>query len=262
MHKLLVAACVAACVPTLVSAQTTTSSQTQSTPRTQTPFPAPAKWFGHFHVGAQAGSQDLSRNSTFTLYDEPATFETDQSAGGGGLIDIGGAARLYENYGVGISYAQFGSSGDSTFRTSLPHPLFFDQPRTADGSTNLDHDERAVHIQALWFIPFTDKVDFTVGIGPSFFTVEQGFTRSIAFSENPPDFTSVTIDEIEVVNVKESGVGFNLGGTMSYAITPRIGASVMARYARGSLRFALSSEQSVEGHAGGFQIGAGVGVRF
>jgi hypothetical protein len=260
MHKLLVAALLAASVPTVLSAQTSTPSQTQPTPASA--YPAPAKWFVHFHVGAQAGSQDLSRTIDFSLYDEPATFATDQSAKGGGLIDIGGAARLYGDYGIGISYAQFGSSDDASFTGSLPHPLFFDQPRAFSGSASADHDERAVHVQALWFIPFTDKVDFTVGIGPSFFTVEQGFARGIEFSENPPDFTSVTVDNVDVVTVKESGVGFNLGGTMSYAITPRIGASVMVRYARGSLTFALSPEQSVEGHAGGFQIGAGVGVRF
>jgi hypothetical protein len=261
MRKFLVAALMA-CVPTILSAQTPTQSKPQPTPQTPGSYPAPAKWFAHVHLGAQAGSTDLSRSTTFTLYDEPATFETDQSAGGGGLIDIGGAGRLYRNYGIGVSYTQFGSSDDATFSGSLPHPLFFDQPRNFSGSAAVDHDERAVHIQALWFIPFTEKIDFTVGIGPSFFTVEQGFTRGIEFGENPPDFTSVTIDTIDTVDVEESGVGFNLGGTMTYAITPRIGASALLRYSRGSLTFNLGSGQTVEGHAGGFQIGVGVGVRF
>jgi hypothetical protein len=261
MHKLLVAAVLAASVPTVLSAQTPTRSQTQPRPAASG-YPAPAKYFVHFHGGAQAGSQDLSRTTDFNLYDESARFETDQSAGGGGLIDIGGAARLYENYGIGVSYAQFGSSGDASFTGSLPHPLFFDQPRNFSGSAPVDHDERALHFQALWFIPFTDKVDFTVGIGPSFFTVEQGFARGIEFGENPPDFTSVTIDTIDTVDVKEAGVGFNLGGTMTYAITPRIGASALLRYSRGSLTFDLGSGQTVEGHAGGFQLGVGVGVRF
>jgi hypothetical protein len=49
---------------------------------------------------------------------------------------------------------------------------------------------------------------------------------------------------------------------MTYAITRRIGASVMMRYAWGSLTFKLNDTESVEGNAGGFQIGAGIGVRF
>ena len=262
MRKSLVAALLAACVPTILSAQTPTPSQTKTATPTQSPYPAPAKYFVHLHAGAQAGSQDMSRRTDFSLYDETATFEGDQESGGGGLIDFGGAARLYRNYGVGISYAQFGSSGDSSFSGSLPHPLFYDQPRSFNGSAAVDHEERAVHIQALWFIPFTDKVDFTVGIGPSFFTVEQGFARSFEFGETPPDFSSVTIDTVEVVTAKESGVGFNLGGSMTYAITPRIGASAMMRYSHGSLTFGLGSGQTVEGDAGGFQLGVGVGLRF
>lgn len=261
MRKYLVAALLAASVPTVLSAQTT-QPKPQPATRTQSPYPAPAKWFVHVHAGAQAGGHDMSRSTNFQLYDETATFEADQSSGGGGLLDIGGAARLYRDYGVGISYAQYGSSGDADFSGSLPHPDIYDQPRTFNGTAGVDHDERAVHIQALWFIPFTDKVDFTVGAGPSFFTVEQGFARSIEFGENPPDFTSVTIDRVEVVDVKESGVGFNFGAGMTYAITPRIGASAMLRYSRGSLTFGLGSGQSVEGNAGGFQLGAGVGLRF
>ena len=262
MRKSLVAALLAACVPTVLSAQTPTPSQTKPATRTQSPYPAPAKYFVHLHGGAQAGSQDMSRTTDFTLYDEAARFESDQESGGGGLIDIGGAARLYRNYGVGISYAQFGSSGDAAFSGSLPHPLFYDQPRSFSGSAAVEHKERAVHVQALWFIPFTDKVDFTVGLGPSFFTAEQGFARSFEFGETPPDFSSVTIDTVEVVTAKESGVGFNLGGSMTYAINPRIGASAMMRYSRGSLNFGLGSGQTVEGDAGGFQIGVGIGYRF
>jgi hypothetical protein len=255
--------------PTFVAAQTSSTPQTQKTTQkpNPSPYPEPAKWFVNFHAGAQVGSEDMSRNSTFTLYDEPATFETDQDADGGFLLDVGGAARLYRNkYGIGVSFASFQSSNDSTFRGTLPHPLFFDQPRNFEGSASAEHKERALHIQALWFIPYTDKVDFTVGIGPSFFSVEQGFARSISFSEVPPDFTSVTIDAVDIVNVKESGVGFNLGATMSYAITRRygaeFGADVMLRYSHGSLKFGLGEGQTVEAGVGGFQFGVGVGARF
>ena len=42
--------------------------------------------------------------------------------------------------------------------------------------------------------------------------VEQGFVRGITFSEAPPAFTSVTIDTVDTAAIKESGVGFNVGG--------------------------------------------------
>lgn len=258
------AAALAATSPVVLSAQTpSTPTQTQpANPTAAVAYPKPAKWFVNLHGGAQVGSQDADRTSPFTLYDEPATFESRQLINGGGLIDIGGAARLYRNYGVGISYAAFESTNDVQFSGSLPHPLLFDRPRSFNGTSAADHKERGVHVQALWFIPFTDKIDFTVGVGPSFFTVEQGFVRGITFSENPPDFTSVTIDTTDTATIKESGVGFNVGGNMTYAITRLIGASAMVRYTRGSLTFNLAEGQTADLDAGGFQFGIGIGVRF
>jgi hypothetical protein len=256
----LLAAMLAASIPSLVAAQTPAKTQTKPQPRS--PYPEPAKWFVHLHGGGQPGSQDLTSATDFDLYDERAHFETAQEADGGGFLDIGGAVRLYKNYGAGISYAGFSSSGTANYSGSLPHPLIFDQPRAFNGSESVRHKERGVHLQAVWFIPYTDKIDFTVGIGPSFFSVEQGFVRGFGFSENPPDFNNVTIDSVDVVTVKESGVGINFGATGTYAITSRIGASVMLRYAHGSLTFRLGEGQTVDADAGGFQLGAGVAVRF
>lgn len=258
----LLAAAMAACVPTSISAQTPNPTPPPAQTRVQPPYPAPARWFVNIHGGAQVGSQDLNSAADFSLYEEPARFETQQTTNGGGLLDIGGAGRLYRNYGLGISYAQFESTNDASFSGSLPHPEFFDQPRAFSGTAPADHKERVVHIQALWFIPFTDKIEFTVGAGPSFFTVEQGLARGIVFSENPPEYTAVTIDSVDLVTVKESGVGFNLGANMFYTITRRIGASAMLRYTRGSLTFSLGEGQTADGKAGGFQFGAGVAVRF
>jgi hypothetical protein len=256
----LLAAVLAATIPSSLAAQTKTPSQTK--PKPPSPYPEPARWFVHLHGGGQPGSQDVSHATDFDLYDERAHFETMQNIDGGGFLDIGGAVRLYENYGASISYAGFSSAGAVNYSGSLPHPEVFDRPRSFNGSATVEHKERGVHLQAVWFIPYTDKIDFTVGIGPSFFSAEQGFVRGFTFSENPPDFNTVTIDSVDVVNVKESGVGFNFGATGTYAITSYIGASVMLRYARASLTFNVGDGQTADVDAGGFQLGAGVGVRF
>ena len=269
MHRCIVlSAFMAVCSPTLAAAQTPNPPKSQPTQKpAPSAFPPPPKWLATFHVGAQLGSQDLARNTTFTLYEEPATFQTDQQADGGFLLDVGGAGRLYrDKYGIGVSFTAFQSSNDSTYQVSLPHPLLFDQPRNVNGGVTTDHKERELHVQALWFIPYTDKIDFTVGIGPSFFWVDQGFARSIAFTENPPDFATVTVDSVDVVDVSASAVGFNIGATMSYEIARRygadFGADVMLRYSHGSLNFNLGEGQTVHSHAGGFQFGVGIGVRF
>ena len=141
--------------PTFLIAQTPSQPAKPTTQKpAATAFPPLPKWYVNFHAGAHLGSADLSRTSDFTIYDEQATFQTDHKADGGFLLDVGGAGRLYrDKYGIGLSFASFQSSNDSTFQASLPHPLLFDQPRNVSGGAPTDHKERALHIQALWFVP-------------------------------------------------------------------------------------------------------------
>jgi hypothetical protein len=211
----------------------------------------------------QPGSQDLDRTTTFTLYDENAEVTTAQKIQGGGVFDIGAAYRIRKNIGLGVSYSFMRSVDPGTITGSLPHPIFFDQPRTFSTITgDLVHKEHVVHVQAIYYIPFVDKVDFSVFAGPSFFTVTQGFARGVTFSEQPPDFRAVTIDTIDTVEVDKSGVGFNIGAEGTYAITRMIGAGAMVRYTRASLDFDLGEGQTAAVKAGNFQLGAGLRLRF
>jgi hypothetical protein len=260
----ILAAVLAACSPTLVQAQ----PQAAQTPA-QTPSQSPmalsqdAKWFVGLSGGGLAGGNDFSRNVQFELYAEQAQFTSDQNVRGGGFLDLFGAARLTRAFGAGIAYSRHGSDGGATFSGTLPHPLESDTPRPFAGTADeLDHNEQAVHLSAIWFVPFTDKVDFQLSAGPSIFNVEQALVRGFSFSENPPDFTDITIDAVDIVSVKESGAGFHFGADMTYALTSYLGAGAMLRFSRGSLTLDLGNGESVDVDAGGFQFGVGVRARF
>ena len=162
-----------------------------------------------------------------------------------------------------MAYDFVSNSGDGTVSGSLPHPQVFDQPRTFTASADdLAHSENAFHFQAVWFVPFTDKVDFTISGGPSVFNVKQELIRGVTFSEIPPNFTSVTIDSVEVVELRDSAWGFNIGADMTYALTPSIGVGALIRYSHGTVEFNVSDTQTADVTAGGFQIGGGVRFKF
>ncbi len=72
----------------------------------------------------------------------------------------------------------------------------------------------------------------------------------------------MTVDSVDVVNVKESSVGFNLGMDVTYSFTPTIGAGAMLRFTHSSQDFTVAEGQSTSLDVGGFQIGAGVRLRF
>jgi opacity protein-like surface antigen len=211
----------------------------------------------------QPASQDINRTTTFDLYGEQAEVTTAQEVTGGGLLDIGAMYRVRGNFGIGAAYTMMTSDSTGSISGRLPHPLFFDQPRAFDVAVpTLEHDEQALHVNAVWFIPFVEKVDFAVFAGPSFFAVKQGLARGVTFSENPPEFNTVTIDTVDTATVEESAVGFNIGADGSYAVTPNIAVGVLLRYTRASVDMPLAEGATAEVKAGNFQIGAGVRFRF
>ncbi len=225
--------------------------------------PLGGKVYVSVNFGIQVGDNNLERTSTFDLYDETAEVNINQTINSGAFIEFGGAYKVRGNLGVGLAYSFLSNKGEGTIDGTLPHPQFFDSPRTFSASADdLAHTEQAVHFQAVWFVPFTDKVDFAISGGPSLFNVKQALIRSVAFSENPPAFTSVTIDSIDIIELRDSGWGFNIGADMTYALTPSIGVGALVRYTHGTIEFNLSDTQTADVTAGGFQLGGGVRLRF
>jgi len=213
--------------------------------------------------GVQPVSQDVGRSTTFVLYDESVTVETAQTINSGGLFDVGAALRISGRFGLGVAYSQMQSTGSATISGTLPHPLFFDRPRPlsapADG---LDHREQAVHVQALFLVPFVEKVDFVLSAGPSFFKTHQDFARGVSFSEVPPDFTSVTIDAVDIATYAKNSVGFNVGVDATYMVSRMFGVGAMVRYTRSPVTFELGEGQTAALKSGNIQLGAGLRLRF
>ncbi|MBA2302750.1 MAG: outer membrane beta-barrel protein [Acidobacteria bacterium] len=240
------------------------AAQSQSPPGVQ-PLAGRATVF--LNGGLQIASQDLTRSSTFSLYDEEARLDIAQNdIEGGGFVEIGGSYRFLDQIGAGLSFMSVDSKGDATVDGSIPHPLEFDLFRQITGSeSNLRHKETAVHLFATYHMPLTEKIDLTFSAGPSFFNISQDFVRSITFSEAPP-FTSVTLDGVERTTIKKNGVGFNIGADATYGLTRfmgfDLGVGAMARYTRGGADFDVTDGESVNVKGGGFQIGGGVRVRF
>jgi outer membrane protein with beta-barrel domain len=213
----------------------------------------------HFNVGAQTGSGDLSQTFTPLIYDEPATINVAQTVDTGALIDIGGSYMVHGDFGVGLSYTHTSGDGDAAITGQIPHPLVADQPRSASATaTGLNHSENAAHISALYRFAATPKVDVTVGLGPTFFSVSQDLVPTVDVTEGP----SGPVITPRVVEGSDSAVGVNISADVTYMVTDMIGAGVLLRYAKSTAEVSADGSQSVDVDAGGFQFGVGVRVRF
>lgn len=251
------AACaLALCViPTGAAAQTTT--------------PLGGRLIVSINAAGQPGTDNLTSSRSFEAYPglegpgETATVVTEQEIKTGNrLIDFGAAYRVNGPFGVGVAFTSFSTARGATMQGSLPHPLLFNQHRAFTLSIpELEHKQRAVHLQAVAFIPFIENVDFMVSAGPTFFTVTQGFATFSDFSEVGLPFTDVNITHT-VSTRKESTVGFNVGADAMYSITRMIGLGGMVRYTRGTVDFNIADGQTVSLKAGNVQAGAGLRIRF
>ena len=104
----------------------------------------------------------------------------------------------------------------------MPHPFFFNQPRTVTGEFDGDRSETAVHIQAKWLVPVNNKMLVTIFGGPSFFSIEQDIVSDFEYSESYP-FDTATFTRAIAASQSESAVGVNVGGDVAYFFTPNVG---------------------------------------
>jgi Outer membrane protein beta-barrel domain len=236
---------------TLVMAMLIAAAAADASAQTQPP-PA-GLGFVNLNFGAQPSSRDFGTSQSFPLYGENATFTTSQENGGGGMFDITAGYRFMPAFAVAVGFSNFSNTSSSTVTSSIPNPLVFEQPLvTTTTVSDLDHSERGIHIQAVWFLPVTDKIDVALSLGPSFILVKQDLVSSISV---PPG--TQTANPVKTTE-EDTGVGVNIGIDGTYLITRNFGAGVFMRYAGAKVDLTTVDGLSV----GGFQVGGGVRVRF
>ena len=211
--------------------------------------------FLNVNFGVQEVSRSIDAESTFSLYGEEGRLSSTQPVDGGGFFDFSVGYKVWRNLAVGIGYSRVKSDADVSLAASVPDPNFFDRPRAVTGSASeAEHSENAIHLQGTWMMPVTDKIDLGLSFGPTIFTAKQEIPVSIAVSE-----PGGAISSTEIASVDKTTVGINFGVDFNYLFTPRIGAGVLARYTWGSMDLESAGESLT---LGGFQIGAGVRIRF
>jgi outer membrane protein with beta-barrel domain len=211
--------------------------------------------FVNLSGGFQSGSHTLETSTTFTLYDETGTVATTQKVEGGGIFDVSAGYKVWRNLAVGVGFSRSGSKADAAIAASVPDPVFFDRPRAVvTTASDLKHSESVVHLMAVWMVPVTDKIDVAVSLGPSIFNVKQDVPTSLTTAEPGPTVSSVALS-----SEKKTGAGVNVGIDVAYMLNKRYGVGALARYTGGSVALAGTTDKLT---VGGFQLGAGLRVRF
>jgi hypothetical protein len=204
--------------------------------------------------GAQTGSHDLASSSSFPLYDETATTSSTQTVKGGGYFDIGGAYRVWGNLLAGVTFSRVTSDATVQITGSIPDLVFTDRPRNVTASApSAEHDENAIHIDAIWMIPVANKLDVGVFGGPTIFMIKQDTVTTLTVTEPGPTITA------PFTEVSKTTAGVNFGVDVQYLVHKKIAVGGVARYSWGSATIEGATDKLT---VGGFQLGVGGRFRF
>ncbi len=207
---------------------------------------------------------ELSSSTVISQYDEQGSASTAQSIETkGGILEISGGARVWKNFGLGLGYSTISSTGSGTVSATLPHPLYYDRPRTANATlADLEQKQRAIHLMALYVLPLGARVDVAVSAGPTFFSLEQDTFVNPQMSEVGPPYGSVNLVSVTKVTTTKNKVGFNIGADATFRIMKYVGVGGFVRYAKTDVAFTPEGGAAVTIPVGGVTAGGGLRLRF
>jgi hypothetical protein len=224
--------------------------------------PAPGSWAAIVSVnfGTQLGMTTLEQASELAKYVEPATLAANAPAPPGPLLDGGVTVRVWRNLGVTAAVSLVGTDGPAEIVAEIPHPFYFDRPRTVEGEVALWRQEAAVHAGAAWLFE-RPALDILVFGGASFFQVMQDLVGDVTFDEQYP-YDMATFADAETERVEGSATGFNLGADLTWKLSPRWGVGGLVRYSRAELPLDIDGVKAGTLTAGGVAVAGGLRVRF
>jgi hypothetical protein len=212
--------------------------------------------------GYQTGDRNFEARVSFPLYDEVADFTVRHSFGAGGLFDVSGGVHVWRGLGVALGFTWFEAGGAIDVTGTVPHPLVFDRPRNLSFQrADFEHRQIAVHFQAVYVVPATDRFELSIFGGPSVFRLQQGLVTLIDTAEVGDPFGTVNVRRVTTQSVTETGLGGNAGADVTYLLTEQLGVGVFVRFAGGSVELPTTGG-TLAVDVGGLQIGGGLRLRF
>lgn len=227
--------------------------------------PAPEAKQSRFTVMLNAaydfGSLSFTDSKTFDLFQETARFDSSYEVGSGAGFDGGIQFDVTPRIGVAASVSVTDRDAEASFSASLPHPLFFDQPRDVSGSASgLTYKEQSIHV-GLTLRGSSGKLDFTGLGGVTFFKVEADLVANVEFDQLYP-FDTVTLTGASQVSAEDSPIGFHIGGRIDYRFSDHVGLGAQLRFSRATAELSIPEVTSVEIDAGGAQAAVGIRLYF
>jgi hypothetical protein len=216
---------------------------------------------GRGYVGAAIGALLTASTSsaplTLPAYGESARLEMQASWPADATVEVDGGVRLWRDFGVALTVMRGRRDGDSTLSGPIPHPYFFNQPRTLDASGGtLTRTETALHLGLMWRRRLTRRLAVAAVVGPSMVAVSQDVIDGVVWSETYP-YTSVQLSRATITRRDRSTAGVHAGGDLVVRLARHLGVTGGVRYCHAGVVLESAPGQQIKADVGGFVVRGG-----
>ncbi len=218
---------------------------------------------GKFFVNGTLGlsTLDFAESWTFTEFVEEGTINASYSAEPSPGFEVGLAYEFMSHFGLRTSLTMAEYDESASYSASLPHPLYFDSPRQAEGDIQaLSFKERVVYVD-LVVSGAAGPLDLAAFGGVALVKVEGNLLQQINYSHSYP-YDSVTVDSVPTTVVEDSAVGFDVGVSVDYRLGRYLGLGAQLRFSRATAELTHPDREIIEVETGGLQAAAGLRFRF
>ena len=225
-------------------------------------------------LGWRPLSRTFATTQTLELFSEQGAFQADYAVDGGGIFDGGISVQLWRNLAVGLDVSRYRSVNSARVRSEVPHPFFFDLPRTTTGVVGgLERRETGLHIRALWVTQLADWLVVSASFGPSAFNAKQDLISDVEHTEGAFPFSHVLFTGHRVSSQSATTLGVNSAVDVNTYLLDRLpflrnydkirhfGLGVQFRYVRGNVTMPVG-DHFADVDLGGFHVTFGSRVRF
>jgi len=218
----------------------------------------PSSVFISINGGVQQAASDISDHFSFSKNQETETIDVNYQMKPWALFDVGASFRVWKGLAFGAAFSRTTGSGDAEVTANVPHPFFFNQPRTITGTENgIQHAENGIHLQVQYVVPVSDSVHVILGAGPSWINVEHEVVTDVTVTESYP-FDTAAFGGAVTKTTKASASGFNAGADVTWMFGRSVGVGGMVRYTRADVDLEPATGRTVAMKTGGVQAGGGI----
>jgi hypothetical protein len=177
---------------------------------------------------------------------------------------FGGGVRIFHGLGVGVRVAAVQQqTTDAHITVTVPDPVFFNRPKTADVALPLDRTERAVDLLVAYNVPMPERLGVRVFAGQSRVRITQELVEHVGYvtSDNG---ASIRIANVTHQTAEAFAWGSLIGVDGAFFVLRNVG--VGASFARRNIDLPLQPEPfsgkafTLSAHR--TEVSAGVRLRF